>query len=269
MDALGYTAVSIPKRASAKVKPLGSRRNHQNEHVSIPKRASAKVKPSNLSNPPIDHLVSIPKRASAKVKRWVFIRGSIAWSVSIPKRASAKVKPKKVIFEIPDCLVSIPKRASAKVKRVRTPESFAISIVFQSLKGHQPKWNKHRCSRSVLQSQFQSLKGHQPKWNNAVIERWDSTIYVSIPKRASAKVKLVKHWYRASQTQVSIPKRASAKVKPYGASRFLLYLPSFQSLKGHQPKWNLMVSSVLSPNPALVSIPKRASAKVKHAESNA
>ena len=85
---------------------------------------------------------------------------------------------------------------------------------------------------------FQSLKGHQPKWNDEFFF-FTAGFGVSIPKRASAKVKLSAVLHLKSGKSVSIPKRASAKVKlglflrlsPFGGTRF-------QSLKGHQPKWN-------------------------------
>ena len=83
-------------------------------------------------------------------------------SVSIPKRVSAKVERDRRPHPLNLRLVSIPKRVSAKVER----------------------WQRI-CSDDIMM--FQSLKGFQPKWNHSVVKIEDLHV-VSIPKRVSAKV---------------------------------------------------------------------------------
>ena len=132
--------------------------------------------------------------------------------VSIPKRASAKVKPFWISANNGPIAVSIPKRASAKVKHMVQADG-SIDRAFQSLKGHQPKWNNQVGELPIGIFRFQSLKGHQPKWNVSDLSSAEWVNRVSIPKRASAKVKL--GWFLRSS-----------------------FDSLFQSLKGHQPKWN-------------------------------
>ena len=136
-----------------------------------------------------------------------------------------------------------------------------VRQLFQSLKGHQPKWNRLRAFTPSIAQPFQSLKGHQPKWNGRWVNTIGVSIQVSIPKRASAKVKQIGSVGGIVNQLVSIPKRASAKVKPQ-TYRHQSKIEGFQSLKGHQPKWNFSFNFQLW-HEQNVSIPKRASAKVK------
>ena len=135
--------------------------------VSIPKRASAKVKQINQVQRLYDKWVSIPKRASAKVKQ-VGDEGRSGWYLFQSLKGH---QPKWNLNECDDCVVgfpdvSIPKRASAKVKRAIVASPVQAIYTFQSLKGHQPKWNSRVIGPSCNLDKFQSLKGHQPKWNH-------------------------------------------------------------------------------------------------------
>ena len=111
-------------------------------------------------------LAAVTKRVSAKVELGEKSQCDMFRKVSIPKRVSAKVE-----------------QGSQKVKK--------YYVMFQSLKGFQPKWNNHCHGCVCNDSAFQSLKGFQPKWNEWLNNYIPGQRSVSIPKRVSAKVERV------------------------------------------------------------------------------